>query len=404
MVYNAKDFASAVRANRPPFSLASYLLRTFASDRKIRSRLLAFIKDLPELKTNNDVINSLRMHLGSARDLPCVLCLVLVLSRVPLCGSIEGAIARWIIEHQLAPHFIVEDRLRLKEIAGQYKSEGSGVVVDLLGERALSRRQAEVNAQKYIELIRNPPSQEPLQIAVKFSSLCENFRSRNKANANVLVDRFAQLLREAKRTRVFIWVDVEEYDVCYLTEDIFLDVISWPEFSHTHNVGIALQAYRKDAASSAQKFIEYARLRGAPFSVRLVKGAYWDSELERAQETGHDFPLFERKEETDKSFDARAEHLLRNAQWINLVGATHAPEQIVNLFNAAERLGINRNQMPECHVLFGAGEPIRRTLCQLCLPVKVYMPVGDLSSGMAFLARRIIENTSGDNFLARLLN
>lgn len=388
-----------------PFSFLIFLLRIGARDADVRKRFLAFLDVLPSLRSNEEIARYFDMYVGPVFGrLPWV---ARIAAQKYIPDNLKGAMLRWFIKTQLAPHFIIESERQLQRFAHQYKREGASVVVDLLGEQVVSLREAEAYFDSYLALIRHPPisaSEEPLHVALKFSSLYPYFSPENyDESVRVAGERFAALLREAQKNNVFLVVDAEHYQVCRMSEEIFLNTICQPEFASVENVGIALQAYRKDATKSACKFVEAAKTRGSSFLIRLIKGAYWDTELIVAQQNGWPFPLLERKQETDYNFNKLCAYLLWHCEEISLACGTHNPASIAFAVRQAHATALCVQGAVEFQVLYGLGEPVRRALCELGLPVRVYMPYGNIQKGMAYLARRILENTTNEGFLLRLL-
>ena len=395
MQFSADVLEASIRKNVPRFSVASQLLRVGADREELREALLAFVDVLPALRSNKDVARYFVDYVGPHYDfLPRHMQLGVRAAGHPYTASLMGRVIRYTIMQHLAPHFIVEST----EDFPNYP-----IVIDVLGEKVLSYAEADAYRMRYHALLTDPQRKpgERLHVAVKFSSLYPHFSPENwEESKRHVTAHFSKLLRLAKVTDTHITVDAEDHYVCRLTEEIFLDVVMQAEFAGYPHVGIALQAYRKDARASAFDIVSAAKGRSAPICVRLIKGAYWDTEAMVASQNGWEFPLFENKDETDKSFVEIAGYLLLNHGRITLLCGTHNPESIAEVITRAQEANI---PTPEFQVLYGLGEPVRKALVAEGLHVRVYVPLGDLEVGMAYFARRLLENTANNGFMAKLL-
>ena len=137
--------------------------------------------------------------------------------------------------------------------------------------------------------------------------------------------------------------------------------------------------------------------RAVPLSVRLVKGAYWDAETAQAAQHGWTAPVFSEKAETDRNFEALTARLLDSRPIVRPLIASHNLRSVAHAIALARRAGAE--SALEFQVLRGLGDDLADALAASGLRVRVYCPVGDLVAGMAYLVRRLLENTSNDSFL-----
>ncbi len=309
-------------------------------------------------------------------------------------NRLPDALIRFAIDNLLTPHFLLKDEAAFWETKKRFESEGAGIIVDVVGEEALFASEAADYFASYEHAMKTFGG----KVAVKLSSLIPSisFNQSNYAeNKRTLKGKFAEILLLAQKYNVSATLDAEEYfKWCLLIEDVFCEIILEERFLDMPNVGIALQAYRKDSFDSAERLLAVAKERGCPIDVRLVKGAYWDTEWAIAEQNGWDYPLFEKKEETDANFNRIVSFFLEHREHIHLAVATQNPESIAY----ALALGCE-----EVQVLFGLGEAVRRALCRLEIPVSVYCPIvrqdGSIVDALAYLVRRILENTAGNSCL-----
>ncbi|GMQ95092.1 MAG: hypothetical protein BMS9Abin13_202 [Patescibacteria group bacterium] len=389
----------------PRFSFPALLLRAGGQNEQLRMKLLEFVDVFPALHTGNEI----KEHfLAYVRDIPpprpILLRIAVGVMRIPFGGYVIAKCARKAIEI-LAQHFIIKDGPFFKRIQDRYAREGATTVSDHLGELVVSEVEAKSMLKKYVHAMEQWGRKgQQFHIAIKFSALFPYFCPENQEESKRRVkDAFGIILEKAQETNSFVWVDAEHHHIQSLVEEIFLETICEHRFYSFTSVGIALQAYLKDSSRRVERMVRIARGRKNPFSVRLVKGAYWDTEVARALQRGWAIPVFRKKNLTDKNFNALLYFLLAHQKFIHVVPATHNPSNIAFAYCAAKKFGVVGKENFEFQILYGLGEPIRRVMLKRGFPVRVYMPIGDLVTGMSYFARRIIENTSNEGFLWQLM-
>jgi proline dehydrogenase len=179
-----------------------------------------------------------------------------------------------------------------------------------------------------------------------------------------------------------------------------LELLSESEFEAGPSAGLVLQAYLRDSPEQLTTILEWARAsaRTPPLQVRLVKGAYWDHELVQARQHGWPTPVFEVKADSDRNFETLTRRLLAARPAVRVAIASH------NLRSVAHAIAVNRGAGHpdgdlELQVLRGLGDQLQHALATRSFRVRAYCPVGDLVAGMAYLVRRLLENTSNESFL-----
>jgi RHH-type proline utilization regulon transcriptional repressor/proline dehydrogenase/delta 1-pyrroline-5-carboxylate dehydrogenase len=192
---------------------------------------------------------------------------------------------------------------------------------------------------------------------------------------------------------------MESYALKNLTLRLFKEIFTEPDFATTPERGLAMQTYLKDCEADLRDIIEWSRDRKQRVTVRLVKGAYWDYETIIAQQRHWPVPVFEHKAETDANFEKLSLMLLENHDAVDAAFGTHNVRSIAFALAQAERLGVQRRDI-EFQMLYGMADSIKSALLQLDCRVREYCPVGELLPGMAYLVRRLLENTSNEGFLA----
>src|SRR5204863_10210531 len=175
-----------------------------------------------------------------------------------------------------------------------------------------------------------------VNVSIKLSSLYSQFDPIDPARASSAVrERLRPILRAAQKRWAFVNIDMESHALKDLTIRIFKEVFEEPEFCQWADVGIAIQAYLKSAYQDLVELADWARKRGAPVWVRLVKGAYWDSETVLARQQGWPVPVWEEKWETDACYERASDLLLDNAGSLRPAFASHNARSLAHALAAA---------------------------------------------------------------------
>ncbi|NES96209.1 MAG: L-glutamate gamma-semialdehyde dehydrogenase, partial [Desertifilum sp. SIO1I2] len=210
--------------------------------------------------------------------------------------------------------------------------------------------------------------------------------------------RIRTLLRHAKEKGAAIHFDMEQYVYKDLTFAILKQILMEEEFRSRTDIGVTIQAYLRDSLTDLKGLVEWASYRGYPVTVRLVKGAYWDQETIKSQQHNWPQPVFNDKAETDANFERLTQLLLENHEYLYAAIGSHNVRSQALALAIAETLNIPRRRF-EQQVLYGMGEPLAKALVARGSRVRVYAPYGELLPGMAYLIRRLLENTANSSFL-----
>jgi RHH-type proline utilization regulon transcriptional repressor/proline dehydrogenase/delta 1-pyrroline-5-carboxylate dehydrogenase len=188
---------------------------------------------------------------------------------------------------------------------------------------------------------------------------------------------------------------MESLDSLETTLELVFAILDEDEFRTGPSAGLVLQAYLRDSPDELDRILEWARAsdREQPLTIRLVKGAYWDHEVVEARQHGWSAPVFESKAECDRNFEELTRRLLDARPLVRVAIASH------NLRSVAHALAYARDRDLEVQILRGLGDDLAHALARLGVPVRSYCPVGDLVAGMAYLVRRLLENTANESFL-----
>ena len=241
-------------------------------------------------------------------------------------------------------------------------------------------------------------------LSVKVSALTPLLRPDAPALGQAdAAPRLRELLRHAGRLGAHLHIDMESFDSREAVTDLVLELLGEDEFRAGPSAGLVLQAYLRDSPELAARIVDWASGAGraAPLVVRLVKGAYWDHEVVLARQHGWSTPVFEVKAESDRNFEALTRRAARGPggrRRLRLAVASHNLRSLSHAIAANRALGFADADL-ELQVLRGLGDDLQHALAARGHRVRAYCPVGDLVAGMAYLVRRLLENTSNESFL-----
>ncbi|MFZ4531148.1 MAG: bifunctional proline dehydrogenase/L-glutamate gamma-semialdehyde dehydrogenase PutA [Alsobacter sp.] len=281
---------------------------------------------------------------------------------------------------------------------------------DMLGEGARTQADADRYAKSYgdaIDAIGRAAGNAALPdrpgISVKLSALHPRYDalSRDRVMAE-LVPVVVRLARQARGYDLNFTIDAEEADRLELSLDVLAAVLADPALAGWSGFGLAIQAYQKRAAEVIDWVVALARSLDRTLMVRLVKGAYWDTEVKRAQERAlEDYPVFTRKAMTDLNYVACAERLLAARPRIYPQFATHNALTVATIL---ERAGDTAGF--EFQRLHGMGDALYQTLLEDApgLACRTYAPVGGHRDLLAYLVRRLLENGANSSFVSVAAN
>jgi RHH-type proline utilization regulon transcriptional repressor/proline dehydrogenase/delta 1-pyrroline-5-carboxylate dehydrogenase len=292
-----------------------------------------------------------------------------------------------------------------------------GFTVDLLGELTLSEKEAGEYKNRYLELIERLSKEsqkwdeDPLvdrnhlgpipkvNVSVKMSSLYSKIKVEAwEETKKVLVERLTPIFRRAKELGVFINIDMEHYNYKDLTLEVFEELILSQEFIDYPHWGIVIQAYLKDSYKDCERLIHLAQKRKVGFTVRLVKGAYWDYEVIHAKQNNWPIPVYTTKENSDYNFEKCAKLLLTHYKDLSVALGSHNLRSVCESLVFAKNQGVPKEAF-EIQMLYGMADHFKKSFTDLGYRVREYATIGDLIPGMAYLVRRLLENSSNQSFL-----
>ncbi len=388
-------------------------------DESVKVQLFRFIDVLPMLKTNESIIRHLHEYFHDVKGhLPSAVRLGMAVA-VPnsLAGRALAVTARRNAQSHARRFIAGSHTAEVLTAAMRERRLKRAFSIDILGEAVTSETEAEDYLQTYLDLIHgiaptvNAWPEVPqidrglfeefprVNVSVKLTALDSQFDPLDgQGTAERVKARLRELLRAAREERAFVNIDMESYRQKSLTLEIFKQILTEDEFRRMTDVGIVLQAYLRDAAEDLMALRDWALERGTPVWVRLVKGAYWDYETIHAQSTGWPVPVFQQKWETDANYERLSRFLMRNHQLLRPALAGHNVRSLAHGMAVAQHIGLPQTGF-ELQMLYGMADAEKQVFVDMGYRLRIYMPCGELIPGMAYLVRRLLENTSNDSFL-----
>jgi len=398
----------------PLFSKAGFYQRLMAlsmRDERLKAQLFRFVDVLPSLRRSSEIVEHLDEYFSDDGFGPLVGVGVRLARIVPW---VSGRILRWNVSGMARQFIAGRNPDDVMATLRKRHAQKIGFTVDLLGEGVVSEAQADEYAARYLDLLdklaretkgwtdplgKNSELFPVVNLSVKISALYSQISPADPADAIAhLAPKLRPLLRRARELGAFINFDMESYAHKNITLELFKTIFTEEEFKDWPHAGIVIQAYLRDSEADLRGLIEWGRARGTRFALRLVKGAYWDYETTKSRQNGWDCPVYFQKPESDANFENLTELLLENESIVTAAFGSHNVRSIAHAQALADELGIDRSRF-EFQLLYGMAGPIKRALVEMGYRVREYCPVGELLPGMAYLVRRLLENTSNEGFL-----
>jgi proline dehydrogenase len=417
-----RRLAQAMPSTRNPLkALDEKAMDLASSDAELKAALFRFVDVVPACRNLDDLAGHLTGFLQEVDDPPASIGMAMKMGNTRAGRRALGVAAAAGVRH-MAHRFIVgEDPKAALGVLKDLWKDGVAATVDLLGEATVTQAEAQRYAERCADALDTVaraaegwPSRPQLErdsagplpranLSVKVSALTPLLRpdapERGKRDA---ADRLRPLLRRAAEGGAHLHIDMESMDSRDATLELVLDLLAEDEFRAGPSAGLVLQGYLRDSPQTLDTILEWLNGPGGgrrhPLTIRLVKGAYWDHELVQAAQHGWSTPVFERKADTDANYEQLTRRLLDARGLIRPAIASH------NLRSVSHAIAYNRltggdDEDIELQVLRGLGDQLQAAIAAQGLRVRTYCPVGDLVAGMAYLVRRLLENTSNDSFL-----
>jgi RHH-type proline utilization regulon transcriptional repressor/proline dehydrogenase/delta 1-pyrroline-5-carboxylate dehydrogenase len=385
-------------------------------DPAFKAQLFRFVDVLPSLSSSAEIVRHLQEYLGDkAVELnPAMRTGLAAAAFAPalVAGPVKANVT------SMAGQFVAG--ATPGDLVKRFRSNaaaGIATTIDLLGETVVSASEADAFLRRNLDVLDTvakaiggdgkpcfsdlgPNGPLPrLNLSVKVSALTPEVHPADPGRSiAALKERLRPILRRAREIGAFINFDMESYGLKDLTLSLFRSILGEEEFREQPAIGIAMQAYLRDCEQDLKGLIAWARKARRPIVVRLVKGAYWDFETILAEQRGWPVPVWSQKPESDANYEKLSLILLQNADIAAPAFASHNVRSCAYAMAQAERLGVDPRAY-EFQALYGMADELKSAMVASGRRVREYCPVGDLLPGMAYLVRRLLENTSNEGFL-----
>src|SRR6266480_4674031 len=398
------------------FSKAGFYQRMMAlsmRDEHFKVQLFRFVDVLASLHRGTDIAQHLDEYFADMRNgyAPLIRTGVRAAKIVPW---VSGQLLRWNVSGMARQFIAGRNPKDVMKMLRKRRAQGIGFTVDLLGEAVVSEQEANEYATRCLELLEHLGREtrdwtDPLgknaelfpvvNLSVKISALYSQMNPADPTDAIVhLAPKLRPILRRARELGAFINFDMESYAHKNITLELFKTTFGEGEFKDWPEAGIVIQAYLRDAEADLRNLIDWGGARGTRFTVRLVKGAYWDYETIKSRQNGWDCPVYFQKPESDVNFETLTRILFENESIVTSAFGSHNVRSIAHAQALAGELGIDPSRF-EFQLLYGMAGPIKRALVEMGYRVREYCPMGELLPGMSYLVRRLLEDTSNEGIL-----
>jgi RHH-type proline utilization regulon transcriptional repressor/proline dehydrogenase/delta 1-pyrroline-5-carboxylate dehydrogenase len=411
--------ALPARSRNPLRALDDRAMELASQDQELRAALFRFVDVTPACRNLDDLARHLADYLDEVDERPPPIEAAMRMSGTRPGRAALGAAAAAGVRH-MAHRFIVGESPQdaLRPIRRLWE-QGTAVSVDLLGEATVTQAEADHYAARCLEALETLAADaerwEPrplleedslgplarVNLSVKVSALSPLLRPEAPGPGREdAARRMRPLLARAKELGAHLHIDMESVDTLEATMELIFELLDEPGLRDGLSAGIVLQAYLRESPEQLERVMEWARSnpRSQPLVVRLVKGAYWDHEIVEARQHGWTPPVFEEKAESDRNFEALTRRLLEAWPHLRPAIASHNLRSVAHAI-AANRAAGREDRDLELQVLRGLGDDLAAALTQEGMRVRIYCPVGDMVAGMAYLVRRLLENTANESFL-----
>ncbi len=394
--------------------LETRLLGVLMANQALRVGVFRLVEAYPALRLPERTLDRIVEELGGPESPAIVRTLIRIATRVPGGAWLARRISSFGISLTAKRFIAGRDADDALQVLGGMWDEGTGVIVDALGEKTVTSEESDVYADRVLDLVErlgaasrtwsHQPRQERdhhgevprVSVAIKPTALSPKFKAMTRRRGiEDVARRLRPILEAAAAHDVFVWFDMEQYEVKDMTHELFTRLAD--EVPQA-DVGIVLQAYLRDSYDDLVELLDWAEGRERPVGIRLVKGAYWDYETVHARANDWPVPVFQQKWASDANYDRCARLMNEHAHAIRPAFASHNLRSIAHAVAHAELLGLP-SEAVEVEVLHGMAGTLPKALGAAGIRTRVYVPIGELVPGMSYLVRRLLENTSNESFL-----
>lgn len=383
---------------------------------EFKTKMFRFVDVFPYLKTGEEIIKHLTEYFEEEGKLPTIFQWGLGVGKLApniLASSLNKNMAN------MSKMFITgANSTEALEYLTQARKSSVGFTIDLLGEATLSEKEANIYKERYADLIiklseaskswiknslldsNEKGAIPPVNVSIKMTALYSQIKLEAwDESLFAIKNALRPLFLLAKKHFVFINLDMEQYDYKDLSLQAFKELLLEDELKDYPHFGVVIQAYLKDSLQDLNSLAEWIKKeRHIPITIRLVKGAYWDFEVIKSSQENWPCPVYTNKTETDANYEQCTDFLLKSYPYLYLALASHNLRSISVAMNLAKEYKVPQKAI-EFQMLYGMGEPIKSNLVKQNYRLREYTTVGDPIPGMAYLVRRLLENSSNEGFI-----
>ncbi|QLA20808.1 proline dehydrogenase family protein [Desulfolutivibrio sulfoxidireducens] len=426
IVARGKQFFQSIRGEAPSIFNKGFwtgkVMDWAMKNEDFKVQLFRFVDVLPYLTTSD----ALRRHIeeyftgDGAADIPAVLKWGAEKSGMfgGLAAAVMGKAIRSNIEGMAKGFIIGQTAKEAVKSIKKLRRDGFAFTVDLLGEATMSEAEADAYRDGYLEVLSAIAKEQPswpalgggkgdldwghaprVNVSIKPSALFSQAKPVDMEGSIAgILSRLIPVYRATKAMGGALCIDMEAVKYKEMTLELFKRLRADPEFRDYPRLSVVLQAYLTDTERDLADLLAFARAEKLPIGIRLVKGAYWDFETVVAKQMGWEVPVWTKKPETDAAYERLSTEILRHCDMVYFQAASHNIRTISQVMETAKALGVPESRY-EFQALFGMAEPVRKGLLAVAGRVRLYCPYGELLPGMAYLVRRLLENTANESFL-----
>jgi RHH-type proline utilization regulon transcriptional repressor/proline dehydrogenase/delta 1-pyrroline-5-carboxylate dehydrogenase len=394
------------RSRNPLRVLDDKAMELASRDAELKAALFRLVDVTPATRSLDDLARHLTEYLDDVEEKPPSLDVAMKMAGTAAGRRALGAAAATGVR-RMGHRFIVgaTPKDAIPVLRGLW-NDGVESTVDLLGEATVTQAEAdryaerctdalEVLAQAYARFDGKPQANVSVKVSALTPLLHPDAPEIGREDAAA---RMRPLLQLAKKHDAHLHVDMESLDSMEATLDLVFGLLEEDEFASSPSTGIVLQAYLRESPAMLDRILDWSAANPGrpPLVIRLVKGAYWDHEVIEARQHGWPAPVFEDKAACDRNYEELTRRVLDARPAVKVAIASHNLRSVSHAIAYNELVG---GGDIEFQILRGLGDDLARALASFDLRVRAYCPVGDLVAGMAYLVRRLLENTANDSFL-----
>lgn len=395
------------RSDTHPRGWIDRLLVQLLADDQFRLQGLRFVDTVPVLTDDAQLVNHFREYFSvlEGSRLPPLLAWGIRRSTSPALPTMLAPVIRTAVRRVAQRFIAAEDADGILGCVAKLHGRGIRASLDMLGEATVSEAEALGYQQAYLDLIARASEvskasdrDTDLNLSIKVSSLYSQISAVDSEGSIIqLAERLRPICHAAMTAGLTLTLDMEQYDYKAIILQLFKRLAMEESLRQWKGMGIAIQAYLRDADSDLDELLAWVELRGTPIMVRLVRGAYWDMETVVARQQGWPVPVWPTKGETDACYERSLVRLFESPL-IRPAVATHNLRSIACAISLAEKTGRGRDEY-EFQMLHGMSGALEPLITDRELTLRLYLPFGELLQGIAYLVRRLLENSSDQSIL-----